>query len=83
MQISTLSSQGQTTIPAIVREQLDLKPGQPIKWQIAKDSSGVIYIKMRPLSKKIISSLRGVAKKHYAKIGGGKKYLQRERESWE
>lgn len=83
MQISTLSNQGQTTIPALIREQLDLKPGQAIKWQVVKDSAGVIYIKMRPLSKKIIKSLKGIAKKHYQKIGGGQAYLEQERASWD
>lgn len=82
MQITTLSSQGQTTVPAIIREELKLKPGQPIKWQIAKDNSGVIFIMMRPLSKKIIKSLRGIAKNHYQKIGGGKAYLEKERVAW-
>lgn len=83
MLVSTLSSQGQTTVPVQIRQQLDLQVGQPIKWQISTDKSGVKYIKMRPLSKVVIKSLRGVAKEHYQKLGGGKAYLEKERASWE
>ena len=82
MQYSTLSSQGQTTIPAPVRKYLQLKPEQPITWELRENDAGVKYVTVSTSSQSVISSLRGIAKREYKKYGGGKKYLQKERNSW-
>lgn len=81
---STVSPQGQTTIPAPIRKHLDLKSGQVLKWNIDKNELGVEEIKIATFSKSYIKSLRGIAKGIYGKT---KKqiddYIESERNSWD
>jgi AbrB family looped-hinge helix DNA binding protein len=34
MRVSTISSNGQTTVPKEIRDELDLKPGAKLRWDI-------------------------------------------------
>ena len=56
---STLTSKGQTTIPAPVREALNLKPGDKISYQVEGDR---VTLRLRPSAlslKGILSSQKG------------------------
>ena len=80
---STLSIQGQTTIPAPIRDQLGLEAGYKMLWETIKDRLGIDYIKITLTSPTSLKSLRGVGKKLYQKYGSGNKYLALERASWD
>jgi antitoxin PrlF len=54
---STLTSKGQTTIPKAIREHLDLKPGDRIRFVIAGDGAVTILPATLP-----ITALRGIAR---------------------
>ena len=83
MENSTVSTQGQTTIPVSIRRYLDLKPNQQLAWQVCEDTSGVRYVKISAPSREVIESLKGIAKQTYKKYGGGKQYIAKESASWE
>jgi AbrB family looped-hinge helix DNA binding protein len=51
---STLTSQGQATIPKVIRDHLGLKPGDSVKFFYHPDGS-VVMLPMRP-----VSALRGM-----------------------
>lgn len=80
---STISSQNQVTLPAKVRRQLGLNPGDTLIWQVNKDALGTPHVVARPGTVAALKSLRGVAKDLYRKHGGGKKVLDQERNSWD
>lgn len=80
---STVSIQGQTTIPASIRNELGLEPGHRMLWETAQDQLGVPYIRIIPASITTLKSLRGIGKTLYKKYGSGKQYLDAERASWD
>lgn len=63
MEISTLSAQGQTTVPALVKKYLGLKPNQKLIWKVAEDTLGIKQVIVSATSKTAIQSLRGIASK--------------------
>lgn len=83
MQISTVSSKGQTTIPIKIRKLLGLNPGSNVYWQIDQSKNQIKKVLVSSPSEKSLEKLRGSAKDLYRKHGGGKKYLQNERKSWQ
>lgn len=80
---STVSIQGQTTIPIQIRDQLGLLPGSRMVWETLQDQLGVKRIRITPASVKMIKSLRGVGKNLYKKYGSGQDYLSQERAAWD
>ena len=83
MHTSSVSSQGQTTIPSSVRAYLNLHPGKSLIWEQATDEAGVKHIKVYPSGIDYLLSLKGIAKDYYRKYGGGANYLKQERASWD
>lgn len=80
---STVSIQGQTTIPVQIRDQFGLIPGAQMVWETAQDQLGVRYVRITPASVLTLKSLRGVGKDLYKKYGTGRKYLAQERAAWD
>ena len=68
-----LSSKNQIVIPAEARRALRLKPGDKILVVVRGES---VIVLQRPKSHR--AALRGLARKPY-----GKRYLEKERSSWE
>jgi len=58
MQLAKVSSKGQMTIPAEIRENLQLKTGDTVSWDLKLDGS-VSVRKVRPLDLDYISALSG------------------------
>lgn len=81
MYLTTVSSQGQTSIPVAVRRRLGLEEGDELMWQIVSQS-GNLYAKIVSPSLGAVRSLRGSAKNLYKDDGGGINYLKKERKSW-
>ncbi len=80
---STVSIQGQTTIPIQIRDELDLRPGVQMVWDSIQDRLGIKYVRITPVSTMTLKSLRGIGREMYKKYGGGRKHLARERASWD
>ena len=80
---STVSIQGQTTIPVQIRDELGLTPGTRMVWETVQNYLGVNYVRITPASIQSLKSLRGIGKDLYKKYGSGRKYLARERASWD
>jgi len=80
---SVISPQGQVTLPAKIRKALDLKPGDVISWLAVKAKEGDSQLVALKQPKNWVEANYGIAKKHYAKYGGGDKYLEKERASWD
>ncbi|MDP1743378.1 MAG: hypothetical protein Q8L51_01170 [Candidatus Amesbacteria bacterium] len=80
---STLSIQGQTTVPVQIRNELGLVAGAQMVWETIKDRLGVKYVRITPASTVMLKSLRGIGKDLYKKYGGGQKYLVQERSAWD
>jgi len=58
MQLAKVSSKGQMTIPAEIRENLQLKTGDTVSWDLKLDGS-VSVRKVHPLDIDYISALSG------------------------
>lgn len=80
---SIVSKQGQTTIPSKIRDAMQIEPGTKLNWGIARDYLGRKQIKVSYPTDESIRALRGIAKDLYKKYGGGDKYLEQERASWD
>jgi len=81
---STLSSQGQVTLPAKARKLLDLKPGEQIGWLVKKMKDGTAHlIGIKTKKARWPEDYYGIAKNHYKIYGGVDNYLKRERASWD
>jgi bifunctional DNA-binding transcriptional regulator/antitoxin component of YhaV-PrlF toxin-antitoxin module len=80
---STVSIQGQTTIPIQIRDQLGLIPGAQMVWETVQDQLGVSYVRITPSSIQTLKSLRGIGKDLYKKYDSGEKYLEEERLMWD
>ncbi len=80
---STVSVQGQTTIPVQIRDELGLVPGAQMIWETIRNQLGVNYVRITPASVQTLKSLRGIGKNLYKKYGTGQKYLAQERAAWD
>lgn len=83
MQTTILSSQGQTTIPVDVRQDLGIVPGTILHWMVEKDGLGLKKILVSVPSIEGVKELKGIAKKLYHRYGGGARYLAEERNTWD
>ncbi len=53
---STLTGKGQTTVPAQVRNAMNLKPNQKIQWEIQPD--GTAIVRPQPSALELFGSLK-------------------------
>ena len=77
-QILTISSQGQITVPKIIRDRIGIKSGAKIVVYIKKDLQGDVVV-LEPKEKSWAKKLAGSGKKLW---GNSDKYLKNERKSW-
>ena len=78
MSRTTISSKNQITIPKRALNELGLKAGSTL---IVRPYEHKILLEPRP--KSLTKYYKGLGKKSWKKLGGGEKYLKRERGSWE
>jgi AbrB family looped-hinge helix DNA binding protein len=60
--LTTLTERGQVSVPASLRKQLHLKPGQPLMWEKVSDDECRVRI-VRPRETKATKSMRGFMKR--------------------
>ena len=58
MQLAKLSSKGQITIPAEIRQSLHLKPGDTLAWDI-KEEGSVSVRRVEPIDLDYLSAISG------------------------
>lgn len=63
--LTTLTERGQVSMPAFLRKQLQLKPGQPLMWEKVSDDECRVRIIRRGESK-TPKSMRGFMKRFHA-----------------
>lgn len=83
MAIAKISSKNQITIPKTILDVLRLRRGERVL--VEPREGGVL---LRPLKKNarpvsLAEYYRGYAKETWKKLGGGERYLKRERMSWD
>ena len=78
LQILTISSQGQITVPKIMRDVIGIKPGAKLVVYLKKSLNGDVVI-LEPKEKSWSKKLAGSGKKLW---GDSTKYLKAERNSW-
>lgn len=76
----TLSSKNQITLPKIILKELGIQSGAKLLVRIKPSHSGIV-IEPRPVS--LTKYYRGSGKCAWKKLGGGEKYLRKERKLWE
>ncbi|MGB8354866.1 MAG: AbrB/MazE/SpoVT family DNA-binding domain-containing protein, partial [Chthoniobacteraceae bacterium] len=59
---TTLTERGQVSMPASLRKQLHLKPGQPLMWEKVSDDECRVRIVRQP-GAKTVKSMRGFMKR--------------------
>ncbi len=79
---STISAQGQLTIPASIRSHLGVSAGSLVVWRIELNSLGLPQVIVQAGTTQALKRLRGVGKKLYQSAGGGKQVLKAERDAW-
>lgn len=77
MKTTKLSSKNQITLPQSLLRALRLKKGSRVILEPRKE--GVL---LKPLEKDVADLYYGYAKESWHKLGGGEKYLDRERSAW-
>lgn len=78
-----ISPQGQVTVPASIRKALSLSPGDILAWLLQVKEAALPEIRVKPLPQSWASYTRGLGKKLFSKVGGGEKYLKKERVTWD
>lgn len=63
--LTTLTERGQVSMPASLRKQLHLKPGQPLMWEKVSDDECRVRIVRQPEAK-AANSMRGFMKRFQA-----------------
>jgi AbrB family looped-hinge helix DNA binding protein len=63
--LTTLTERGQVSMPAALRKQLHLQPGQPLMWEkVSDDECRVIVVRKRKITG--AKSMRGFMKRFHA-----------------
>lgn len=73
---TTVSEANQTAVPSLIREKLDLKPGDKLLWELSKSEQTV---KLKPAPRLWGQYMRGLGKTSWAGTDT-KKYLKKLRE---
>ena len=79
MAMTTVSSKYQIVIPKAVRKAASLRPGT----KLSVIALGNDQIVLKPLNGTHVDRLRGLGKEVRRALGGGEKYLENERNSWD
>ena len=77
MATTKISSKNQITVPKSILGLLRLKGERRVVLEPRKDG-----ILIRPIKRNIIEEYYGYAREAWGKIGGGERYLKRERAAW-
>lgn len=77
MQTAKISSKNQITLPVSILRAFHLGKGRRILIEPRRE--GVL---IRPLKKTVAEDYYGYAKELWRELGGGEKYLRKERDSW-
>ena len=64
-------------LPKDTRQKFDIKRGEPIVFIFEGDA-----VRMLPKPESYASYTRGLGKEMWAKLGGGERFLRKERASW-
>lgn len=80
---STISAQGQLTIPAAIRKHLGVTAGNIVVWNVDLDATGSPRVIVQAGTTQELKRLRGVGKKLYQSYGGGAVVLEQERSAWD
>ena len=75
---SRLTRKCQVTVPKEIRRALRLKEGDTVYFAIEGGKAV-----LRPAPDSFAKALRGLGKDAWRSLGGGDRFLRRERESWE
>lgn len=59
---SIITAKGQTTIPLEIRKQLNLKPQQPVQWEMRKD--GTVILRPVPETLELFARLKPANQTH-------------------
>lgn len=78
MNTTTLSEKYQIVIPKVVREMMKLKVGQKVYFNPLDDTKALLV--REPISH--TKALLGLGKEVWKKLGGGDKYIKKQRDSW-
>ena len=73
-----ISSKNQITVPKSILTALRLKGGKRVILEPRQD--GVL---IRPIKKSVVDEYYGYGREAWGKLGGGERYLKRERAAWE
>lgn len=73
-----LSSRGQMVLPKEARQALGVEPGDVVLLVVEGDT-----VRIFPKPRNYTEYMRGLGKEMWAKLGGGDRFLQQERASWE
>ena len=76
-EMTKLTSKYQITIPAKIRKSLHIQKGDYLHLEVEK---GMVI--MRPIPQSYTEYMAGLGKSVWKKLGGGEKYIRRERKSW-
>lgn len=76
-EMAKLTSKYQITIPAKIRKSLHIKKGDYLHLEV---ENGMVI--MRPIPQSYTEYMAGLGKSAWKKLGGGEKYIKRERKSW-
>ena len=79
--VTKVSENYQTSVPKIVRDALLIRDGNQISWNVTEE--GDVIVERKRSAEEIINDTAGIGKDLYKKYGGGKKWLEKERESWD
>ena len=77
MTTTKISSKNQLTVPKSILNLLRLKGGRKVILEPRQEG-----ILIRPLTKSVVEEYYGYARETWGKLGGGERYLKRERTAW-
>lgn len=82
MSTTTISSKYQVVIPKAVRKQLNVTVGKRVTIEALDEHRAVISFQIDSQLKRF-ERMRGLGKEVWQVLGGGEKYLENERNSWD
>jgi AbrB family looped-hinge helix DNA binding protein len=73
-----VSSRGQVVLPKEIRRQLNIKQGDTLLFVVEGST-----VRVFPEPESYADYTRGLGKEMWAKLGGGERFLNEERASWD